>query len=239
MEIKKIFDDFSRAFIKKIDNDYFIKIQLEFLDIERNNIWQVDINDGKINIYNEEKIVPEETFTLTVDTLEKLYNNELSPLTAFANEPNKDGIMCSLIDIKHKTQDKFIKLNYEVQEEKFNFINRLHKFHDFFNKEYPGKILVKHENCINLHNVKGIGLFSDFQKGILHVFFSIKTNECLRQPAIEFSVFILNGKGIMRINNEVYHIEKNEYYHIKPSNNVSFENKDDEPLDILYYCIKK
>lgn len=234
MEIRKIFDDFSKAFIKKIDKDYFIRIQLEFLDIEKNNIWQVDIRDGKINIYNEEKIIPEETFTLTIVTLEKLYKNELSPLTAFANEPNKDGVMCSLIDLKNKTQDKFIRRNHEIQEEKLKFIDRLHKFHDFFSKEYPGKIFVKHENCINLHDVKGIGLFSDFKKGIIHAFFSIKANECLKQSPREFSLFVLNGKGILRINDESYPIEKNEYYHIKPSSNVYFENENDESLDILY-----
>lgn len=234
MEIKKIFDEFSSAFVKKIDNDYFIRIQLEFLDIEGNNIWQIDIKDKKISIYNDEKLVPEETFTLTVDTLEKLYRNEMSPLTAFANEPNKNGVMCSLIDLKYKKQDKFIRVNDEIPDEKLKFINRLHRFHDFFSKEYPGKILVKHENCVKLHNVKGIGLFLDFKKGIRHAFFSIEANECLTQPAIEFRVFVLNGKGILRTGNEVYPIEKYEYYHIKPSNNVYFENEHDEALDILY-----
>ena len=82
--------------------------------------------------------------------------------------------MCSLIDIKHKTPEKFIKLNDEIEQKQLNFIIRLHKFNDFFSKDYPGKIIVKDENCIKLHNVNGIGLFSNFEKGILHAFFSIK-----------------------------------------------------------------
>ena len=62
MDIKKIFDDFSEAFTKKLDKDYFIKLQFEFTDIKDKNIWQINVKDGKVNIYNEEKIIPEEIF---------------------------------------------------------------------------------------------------------------------------------------------------------------------------------
>lgn len=234
MDIKTIFNDFSEAFSKKIDKDYFIKIQLEFTDIENENIWQLDIKDGTINIYNEQKIIPEETFTLTFNTLEKLYKNELSPLTAFSNERNQEGIMCSLIELKHKTVEKIIKPNEKIDQEHLKFITRLHKFNDFFSKDYPQKVVVKNENCIKVHKVNGIGLFSDFQKGVLHVFFSIKTNECLKEPPIEFSVFVLNGEGKIKINQDEYDIEKDNYYHLKPHSNVFFENTANESLDILY-----
>lgn len=234
MEIKKIFEDFAEAFVKKIDKNYFIKLQFEFTDLKNENIWQVDVKEGEVYVYNENQIVPEEIFTLTSDTLIKLYNNELAPLTAFANEPNKEGIMCSLIDLKNKEPKKFIKLNQKIEPEMLEFIDRLHKFNDFFSKDYPGKIIIKNENCIKLHNVNGIGLFSNFKKGILHAFFSIKTNECLKQPPMEFSVYVLNGKGTLKIDNDEYSINKNEYYHIKPHTNVFFENKYDESFDILY-----
>jgi quercetin dioxygenase-like cupin family protein len=45
---------------------------------------------------------------------------------------------------------------------------------------------------------------------------------------------VLQGKGILKVNNEVYYIEKDEYYHIKPNTRVFFENKNEETLDILY-----
>lgn len=237
MDIKKIFNDFSRAFNKKIDKDYFIKLQFEFIDLKTENIWQVDVKDKKINVYNGQKIIPEEIFTLTSDTLIKLYNNELSPLTAFANEPNKEGIMCSLIELKYKDPKKIIKHNEKAEDEMLNFVVRLHKFNEFFSRDYPSKIIVKKENCLKLHNVNGIGLFSNIQKGILHAFFSIKANESLKQPSLEFSVFVLNGKGTLRIDTDEYVIEKNEYYHIRPNDDVFFENMSDEPLDILYLAV--
>lgn len=76
--------------------------------------------------------------------------------------------MCSLIDLKNKEPKKFIRLNQEIEPEMLEFIDRLHKFNDFFSKDYPGKIIIKNENCIKLHNVNGIGLFSNFKKGIFY-----------------------------------------------------------------------
>jgi ribosomal protein L4 len=89
MTIKEIFTEFAKTFSKKIDKEYHIKIQLEFTDIAINNCWQVEAKDGSVFIYNEHKIEPEETYILTSETLNKLYNNELAPFMAFAKESNE------------------------------------------------------------------------------------------------------------------------------------------------------
>lgn len=145
--------------------------------------------------------------------------------------------MCSLIDLKYKKQDKFITMGDKLSDETIDFIDRLHKSNEFFNKDYPTKIIVKDENCVKLHNVNAVALFSDFGHGILHAFFTIKKNEVLKQYPIEFSVYVLNGKGTMRIGANEYSIAKNEYYHVKPEDYAIFENSEDEALDILYLGI--
>lgn len=234
MEAKKIFKDFAKTFERKIDFDYKIKLQYEILDLEKDNIWQIDVNNGKVNIYNNEIIIPEEIFTLKYDTLLKLYKNELSPVTAYANEPDQNGKMTSLIEPKVKDERKVIKPNKQIDKESLDFIQRLHKFDEFFNKYYPSKTIIKYDNCRKLHNVNAIGLFSDFECGILHAFFSIKKGEVLNEPPVEFCIFVLSGKGITKIGDEISHIEKNEYYHIKPKANVYISNDNDELLDILY-----
>lgn len=48
MKIKKIFEDLAEAFVKKIDKNYFIKLQFEFTDLKNENIWQVDVKDGEV-----------------------------------------------------------------------------------------------------------------------------------------------------------------------------------------------
>jgi len=235
MDINGIFNDFAKAFEKKIDRDYKIRLQFEIHDME-NSIWQIDVNNGIVSVYNELKIEPEEILVLSKNTLLKLYNNEIAPLTAFANEPNEKGKMCALIELKNKTEEKKYYPNKKPSAEYMEFMGRLHKFDNFFSKDYPTKIVVTNENGIKLHNVNTIGLLSKFEgeKGILHVYFSIKKGEILEEPAFEFSIYVLNGSGILRIGNEKFNIEAKNYYNINPKDTVYIENNEDELLEILY-----
>jgi hypothetical protein len=235
MDINKIFNDFAKSFEKKINKDYFIKIQLEILDMD-NYIWQIDVKDGKVLIYNKYEIEPEEIFVLLKETLIKLYNNEISPLTAFSNEPNEKGEMCSLIELKNKTEDKKVYLSKKPDEKYLAFLRRLNKFNEFFSKDYPTKIVVSKKNCVIAHSVNAIGLYSDDVHGdakIIYVFFSIGKNESLKEPAVEFSIYVIRGNGMIVMDNEKYPIEKNMYYHLIPKNKIFIENKEIEPLEIL------
>ena len=235
MDIKDIFNEFALAFEKKIDQEYFIKLQFEISDVE-NGIWQIDVNNGKVFVYNEVKIEPESTFLLTKETLLKMYNNEISAITAFANEPNEKGEMCGLIDLKYKREDKKTHWFKPVPEDLKKYIIRLHKFSEFFSKDYPTKIIVKKGNCRTLHNVDAIGLYNDFEKGILHTYFSIKKGEILILPTYDARIFVLNGHGVIRWGNEKYDIKEKEYYHINPMIEVELyiENYEETPLEILY-----
>jgi hypothetical protein len=107
MTIENILKEFAVSFTKKIDQEYHFTVQLEFTDISDKNIWQLDIKNKDVIIYDKVIARPEEIFLLTVNTLEKLYNNELSSLTAFLQESNEKGVMCSLIDIKKKKKTDF------------------------------------------------------------------------------------------------------------------------------------
>ena len=235
MDIRGIFNDFAKAFEKKIDNDYKIRLQFEINDME-NGIWQIDVNNGIVSVYNELKIEPEEILVLSKNTLLKLYNNEIAPLTAFAQEPNEKGEMCALIETKHKTEEKKYYPNKKPSAEFLEFMSRLHKFNNFFSKDFPTKIVVAKENGIKLHNVNSIGLLSKFEgdKRVLHVYFAIKKGEILEEPAFEFSIYVINGNGILRIGVENFNIEAKNYYNIKPKDTVFIENNSDEYLEILY-----
>jgi len=239
MEIGDIFNDFAKAFERKIDDDYFIKLQFEIKDVE-NNIWQINVNNGKVIIHNGEKIIPEEVFILSKDTLLKLYNNELSPLSAFLNEPNEKGEMCSLIELKNKTEDKKVYYENKPQEEYLKFLYRLHKFENFFSKDYPTKIVIKKENYIRYLKVDTIGLNFDFEKGIGQLFFSIKKGEILQEPGYEFgSIYVLNGEGILKIGNEQYNIKEKEFYQINTKEWVSICNNNEINLEILFMINRK
>jgi hypothetical protein len=236
MDCNDIFNDFARAFEKKIDHNFAIRLQFEIQGTE-NGIWQIAVNNGKVIVYNGAKIEPEEIFVLSKDTLLKLHRNDLSPLTAFANEPDEKGEMSALIDLKNKTEEKKVYPGKQPPEEYLEFLERLHKFNSsFFSREYPTKIIVKKENGKKLHDVNGIGLLSKYEKGkrILHVYFSIQKDEVLEEPAFAFSIYVLNGEGILATDHEEYVIESKNYYYMEPKNTVYIQNKKEEPLEILY-----
>jgi hypothetical protein len=237
MNITNIFNSFAEAFAKKIDKNYFIRLQFELYGIE-NGIWQIEVKDGKVLLYNEEKIEPEDIFILSKDTLIKLYHNELSPINAFSNEPNEKGEMCSLIELKYKTEDKKVFLDKEVPEKYLEFLYRFHKFTDFFSKDYPTKVIVDDKYSVKAHNVNAIGLHSNYEKGIVNVFFSIKKNEVLKEPAFEFGIYVIKGKGIIKTTNERYLIEEKGYYHMMPKDTVYFENTEENILEIIYFSNK-
>jgi len=235
MDINGIFNDFAKTFEKKINKDYKIRLQFEIYDME-NEIWQIDVNNGNVIVSNKNIIKPEEILVLSKDTLIKLYNNELAPLTAFAQEPNEKGEYCALIDMKDKkaANNKY-PTNKQVGEEKYRegaeFLNRFSKFFYFFSKDYPTKIIVDKNNGIKLHNVNGIGFLST---GVIHAYFSIKKDEVLDESGYEFSIYVIKGNGIMEIENEEYNIEEKCYYHLPAKNNVYIKNRKEEILEIIY-----
>jgi hypothetical protein len=234
MDLNNVFNDFAKAFKKKVDKEYFIRIQLEIYDME-NEIWQIDIKNGDIVIYNEDKIVPEEIFVLSKDTLIKLHNNELAPLTAFVQEPNENGDYCALIDWKDKEAKKTFPNSKQAKEKKYKekseFLDRLALFFYFFSKEYPTKIIVSKKNGIKIHNVNGVGLLST---GAIHAYFSMNKNDKKDESGYEFSIYVIEGKGIITIDDEEHKIEEKCYYHMPPKNNVFIKNKEEEILEILY-----
>ncbi|MCL1930554.1 MAG: hypothetical protein FWF55_01960 [Treponema sp.] len=235
MTIENILKEFAVSFTKKIDPEYHFTVQLEFTDISDKNIWQLDIKNKNVIIYDKALIRPEETFLLTVNTLEKLYNNELSSLTAFLQRPNEKGIMSSLIDIKNKKEENKFWDGDKLEQEKLDFFSRFHIFTSgFFNRFYPTKVIVDNKNSIKHNNVNMIGLYSDFKNGTLHAYISVKTNEVLTYPPVDCSIFVLHGKGKLKLDGNVYDIQENEYYHLMPQKNMSVENNETISLEIIF-----
>jgi hypothetical protein len=235
MNIEKTFEEFAETFTKKIDPEYFITVQFEFTDIKEKNIWQVDIKNNIANIYNGQIVKPEETYVLTADILEKLYNNELSPLTAFLQNPNDNGILCSLIDIKNKKEENRFWNGDKLEQEKLDIFSRLHIFtSEFFNKHYPTKIVVDNKYTVKHNEVNAIGLYSDFKNGTLHAYFSIKTNEVFEYPPTDCSIFVLHGNGKLKIDGNEYEVKAMEYYHLLPKRGISLKNNLEMPLDIIF-----
>ena len=224
MEIKTIFNDFAKTFEKKIDKNYSIRLQFEIKDMP-NDIWQVDVQNVKVKVFDQNKITVEETLIISKkDILIKLYNNQLSPLTAFLQRPEEKGEMLgALIITKSKPTEE-------------DFINRLLIFQHFFSKEYPTKVILSKRNGVEHNNVNTIGLSTKFigKRHFIQAYFSIKNGETLKQPAFEFSVYVINGEGTLTVGSEEYKIESKNYYSLEPKSKISIKNNKDKVLEIIY-----
>jgi len=256
MENCKILNTFASVFEKSIDQNLTLKLQLEIYDTEKNinDIWQIEIKNGKLELFNEEKFVPERTLGLSKKTLIKLYNNDLSPSTAFSENPGNNGNwdidpkiqenpMNSLIGIKFKNineKDAFIKsIN---SSEWMDLSQRIKKFSGFFCKEFPPKIIVNKENGINIHgNINGVALYSDGvgENYVFHVFFSLKKGEILEEPKFKFNIYVINGRGVVKIGDEEYKIEEKNYYLFNPKEKIDIKNNEEKTLEFLLIKINE
>ena len=224
MTVNEILKDFAKAFEKKIDKNYSIRLQLEIKDMP-DEIWQVDINNGSVNIYNEEKITPEITIMiLNKEVLDKIYNNELSALSALLQTPSKkDGMMGALICEATEPVGK-------------DFLIRLNIFRGFFSKDFPAKIILDNKYCVK-HNgdIDTIGLkaFGNFGQ----IYISVKKGETLYYPPfgvhIEFNIYIIKGKGKLIVGGEETEIKEREYYYMNLLKQVEIKSADDETLEAI------
>ena len=224
MTVNEILKDFAKVFEKKIDKNYSIRLQLEINDMP-DEIWQVDVNNGNANVYNEEKIIPEITIKiLNKEVLDKIYNNELSSLSALLQTPSKnDGMMGALICEAIEPVGK-------------DFLIRLNIFRGFFSKDFPAKIILDNKYCVK-HNgdIDTIGLkaFGNFGQ----IYISVKKGETLYYPPlgvhIEFNIYIIKGKGKIIIGDEETEIKEREYYYMNLLKAVEIKSMDDETLEAI------
>jgi hypothetical protein len=239
MNIKNIFDEFAKAFEKKIDFDYHIRLQFEIYDME-NDIWQIEAKDGKVSVYNEIKFEPEnDAYILSKITLEKLYNNELSSFTAFLENPEliEKGEKIALITGKNRNELGKVsseKNLFEYHKNKDLWDRKIIFQNNFFSKDFPTRIIVTDKNSVK-HNgdIDTICLYTEGMEGFAQIFVSIKKGEILKYPATEFNIFVLNGKGKILFRDDECEIKFREYYHMNSRDNIQIINNEEEPLEII------
>jgi hypothetical protein len=234
--VKEILDEFADVFSKKIDNDFHIKIQLEFTDLTENNLYQIEAKDGCVFVYNYEKFKPEQELALTTGTLKKLYDNELSPFNAFAQETYASIAPIEFINTTEEIYAERIK-----DENNEQFFPRFSKFHQFFSNDGLNKVIIDEKNCREMHGAKLIALSQTaYRKPFFQAFFSIKKDKIFYQTVPhECNIFVIRGKGKLKLDSTEYDVKENEYYNIKINKELLIENKEEESIDILYLGIRK
>ncbi|MGN0507538.1 MAG: hypothetical protein ACI4FZ_13350 [Lachnospiraceae bacterium] len=233
-DVIRIFQEFSLSFKKKIDKDYYISLQYEIVGSEGVTVIQLKIFDREIELFFNDEITVEDSFVMSYETLRKLYNHELTMASAMSCLSEESGFTRTFIEPKVKDEKKKIYINAKNDNEIKKFSQRMHKMDEFFNKDKMYVAKVDTPFCAKAHGVDAIGLFYNFDKGILHAYFEIKQGEILHEPAISFSIYVLNGKGNIIIKDENFLIESNTYYHYNPTDEIKIVNNNSEVLKLLY-----
>ena len=149
--------------------------------------------------------------------------------------------MNSLIGIKFKTKEDKSQFIKSINTKDWTDLNnRIKDFSSFFSNEYPTKIIVNKNNGIKIHNdINGISLFSSNNDGKyrFHVYFSIQKDEILEEPAFDFNIYVISGKGMIETGDEKYEIEEKNYYHINPKEKIYIKNNKINILEIIIFKI--
>jgi hypothetical protein len=191
----------------------------------QDEIFQIDVSNGKVDIYNEETIKPEIIImVLRKDILYKIYNNELSALSAFLQTPEKkDGMMGALMCEKNEPIGK-------------DFINRLNIFKGFFSRDFPTKIIINNKYSIK-HNggidTIGLKVFRNFGQ----IYVSIKDGETLNYPPlgvnIELNIYVIKGKGKIIIGEEESTMIEREYFYMNLTKPMNIKSLNEETLEAM------
>ena len=224
MTVNSILNEFARAFEKKISRDYSIRLQLEIRDMQ-DEVFQIDVNNGKVDIYNEEKIKPETVIMVSgKEILDRIYSNELSALSAFLQTPSKnDGMMGALMCEKKEPVGK-------------DLINRLNIFKSFFSRDFPTKIIIDNKYSVK-HNggidTIGLKVFGNFGQ----IYVSVRNGETLNYPPIganiELNIYVIKGKGKIIIGDDESTMREREYFHMSLIKPVNIKSLDEETLEAM------
>ncbi|MCR5755741.1 MAG: hypothetical protein K6G30_13130 [Acetatifactor sp.] len=233
-DVKHIFQEFSRSFQQKITTDFYISLEYDIVGESETTIVQIQVKDGKIQLFYDTEISVEDTLVMSYATLKKLYTHELTMMTAMSCLSKESGYTKRFIEPKYIDETRILYLNKKNAEEAVSFAHRLHIMDEFFNIENFHFAKVDSMLCGKAHGVNVIGLYSDFEKGIKHAYFEINQGEVLREPPIPFSLYVLQGKGIIFTDNKKIEIEEKTYYHIEPSGEVQITSNDSVVLQLLY-----
>ncbi|MBE5842079.1 MAG: cupin domain-containing protein [Butyrivibrio sp.] len=232
--IVRIFNEFAEAFKAKITKDYYISLQYEIEGSNGKTAIQVHVKDGNVRVSEDLENDVEDTLVMSYDTLLKLYSHELNYMTAMSCLSKESDYKKTFIEPRARDEKRIIFLDKENDAEAVLFAKRMHKMDDFFNKDKEDIVKVESRLCGKAHGVNAIALFSDYEKGILHAYFEIEKGEELKEPAIPFSIFILQGSGLLFIEDEKYEIEENTYYKFEPSGGIRVINESSVKLKLLY-----
>jgi mannose-6-phosphate isomerase-like protein (cupin superfamily) len=208
--------DWSDAFLQKTPQDY--KDTLNFHLKDNDTYWRVVFSSGEFSIHHGKGEHAKIILTAYLKTYRRLHSGELNPLTAAGRasitEPAElDFLLESGMTLRN------IDWNYAY----FTLINFLNRHPH--NKVKLGKV---HSKIVHGGNVVGMYYSPGFRSAWYHIAKGQMLNEDGEKDPFHQSFTIISGNGYAKLGNDIFLINENEAYYIRPNleHKIWTENED-------------
>ncbi len=164
------------------------------------------------------------TFVLSPETLARLHQGDLSPLTAAGREQLSDP---APLDFRLGAGLDF---SPEVYRELITFMQR------FFNPSSPERVFLGAEHARKIHGGHAVAMF--YGEGFRSAWYLLQKGERLNAPGdtnpFPQAFIFLSGEGRAQIGEEPVDVRANEAYYIPPGAEHMVWNEAEEPLTLVF-----
>jgi len=215
------------AILQEMADQYCVKLgavqprRIEIQLTDTRTVFFINLVCGSRPVVGEGK-AEDPSFVITVDseTLRRLSEGELAPLTAAGRERLSDPapLDFNLPAGEEMTADRIADM--------VEFVLR------FFNPTRPERILLGEEHTRRIHGGRAVALFYD--RGFRSAWYCLHKGEQLNRPGdtnpFPQGFIVLSGEGLATIGDRTTEIKTNEAYYIPSGATHVFRNDADEPL---------
>ena len=173
--------------------------------------------------------VAEDAFLLiktSGETLQRLYDGDLSPITAIGRAHYSDPAPLDFVPGK----------NIKLVPGSADYISLLEFVQRFFNRTQPERILLGEAHTRLVHGGHVVGLY--YGTGFRSAWYLLKKGERLNTPEdtnpFPQAFIFLSGSGKAQLGDHLCDVKGGESYHIPPGSAHMVWNELDEPLELLF-----
>lgn len=220
MNVDEILEEMAHTFQHKIDKDFVLTVQI---DIDENS-WHITTEDETVTVCKGSHPRPHFTLITTSDTLQRIYQGEMTAFTAAGKAKASDP---APLDWKIPED---LDVTPETQANAYFFIQH------FFNRTTPEKIVLGEQYARVVHGGHAIPLY--YYPGFRSGWYLVKKGEQINEPGdtnpFPQAFVVIEGQGMATIGEETVLVKAGEAYYIPPDSDHVIWTEQDEPLILIW-----
>jgi mannose-6-phosphate isomerase-like protein (cupin superfamily) len=161
---------------------------------------------------------------MSAETLEAIYNGEMTALTAGAKGSGSDSAPLEI---------EFLEASRDLEDARGVLIGFLQRF---FVRQRPERILLGQEHSRVIHGAHAIPLY--YGTGFRSAWYKLKPGQCLNEPGdtdpFSQAIIIIFGRGLAKIGDDNIEVRAGESYYIPPGSDHVVKTADQCALELIW-----